>query len=164
VDAAGADLSRLVLSPDADIADVAAGVLWDDNTIWPTATRRAIERRSRELRAGVYQVDSDTPSEPRPLFLDPPQLLPPAVPSAASSTGPSAAPRESVAHVAVDGADTARHPVHVGPANARGPASSRAPSAPPSSMPRPSMPSPSAPPSGHVIPPPRYGDSPRPAP
>jgi hypothetical protein len=52
VDASGADMSGL------DLTDmrVLEGVVWTEETTWPPGVREEVRRRSREIRAGVYQV------------------------------------------------------------------------------------------------------------
>ncbi len=52
VDASGADLSRIRV---VDLSAL-AGVIWSDDTVWPSGVAEHVHRLSRELTSGVYQV------------------------------------------------------------------------------------------------------------
>jgi len=56
IDASEADLSHLEI----DDLDLVAGVVWTAGTVWPPGVRRRVLARSREIRAGVFQVGSGT--------------------------------------------------------------------------------------------------------
>ena len=52
VDASGADLSGLNLTD----MSVLEGVVWTEETKWPSGVRDQVRLRSREIRVRVYQV------------------------------------------------------------------------------------------------------------
>ncbi len=52
VDVSGTDLSGLALTDISVLEDV----VWTEETIWPPGVRDQVRLRSREIRAGVYQV------------------------------------------------------------------------------------------------------------
>jgi hypothetical protein len=55
IDASGADLADLELST-SSLAEVLAGVVWDEDTRWPPNLRESILAQSEQIRPGVYRV------------------------------------------------------------------------------------------------------------
>ncbi|MFI0453747.1 hypothetical protein, partial [Actinomadura sp. 6N118] len=64
VDASGADLSALRVSDLAVLADVLAGVVWDERTVWPAGWRERVYLRSEPLGGGRYRVRGGTERDP----------------------------------------------------------------------------------------------------
>ncbi|MEV4138814.1 hypothetical protein AB0J72_42450 [Dactylosporangium sp. NPDC049742] len=62
LDASGLDLSDLG-DVDPDNLAVLVGVIWNDETTWPPALAAPVRERSRQLRPGVYQVESVSDDE-----------------------------------------------------------------------------------------------------
>jgi hypothetical protein len=53
VDASGVDLSDVTIE-DMDVLD---GVIWSSQTTWPPGLRDQVRMCSREIGAGIYQVE-----------------------------------------------------------------------------------------------------------
>ena len=61
LDTSGANLSGLALRPGLSgpgsfDLDLVAGIIWSNDTVWPTEYRKSIEANSRQIRRGVFQV------------------------------------------------------------------------------------------------------------
>lgn len=135
----GADLTALDLP---DEVDVAAGVMWDDDTIWPAGFGVRLREHSRPLRDGAYEVAGDVPAMPRETWLVRPAVGRPRVlPPVPGDPVPAADDRQAAGQRAAAGPAAAR----TGNEWAGGPRVE--PSAPADAPPQ--VPS--------AIPPPRYG-------
>ncbi|WP_165969240.1 hypothetical protein [Actinomadura sp. KC06] len=63
IDASGADLADLELA-ESSLAEVLAGVVWDEDTRWPPRLRESVAARSEEIKPGVYRVRGGTERDP----------------------------------------------------------------------------------------------------